>query len=310
MSAPDSVLAVAAAQVERARADAALRPEIASFFDPATFTVTYVIHDPATHEAAIVDSVLDFDPSSGRTKTASADAVIDYVTSNNLKVTWLLETHAHADHFSAAPYLQEKLGGKIAIGEQITTVQNVFGKLFNAGTEFARDGSQFDALFKDGDTFTIGSLPVTVMHVPGHTPACIAYVVGDAVFVGDTMFMPDYGTARADFPGGDARTLFRSLRRILSLPAETRLFMCHDYLPKGRTEYVWETTVAAEREGNVHAHDGITEDEFVAMREARDATLDMPRLILPSVQVNMRAGHLPPPDDNGVVYLKLPVNAV
>ena len=310
MSAPDSVLAVAAAQVERARADAALRPEIVSFFDPATFTVTYVVHDPATHEAAIVDSVLDFDPSSGRTKTASADAVIDYVTSNNLKVMWLLETHAHADHFSAAPYLQEKLGGKIAIGEQITTVQNVFGKLFNAGTEFARDGSQFDALLKDGDTFTIGSLPVTVMHVPGHTPACIAYVVGDAVFVGDTMFMPDYGTARADFPGGDARTLFRSLRRILSLPAETRLFMCHDYLPKGRTEYVWETTVAAERAGNVHAHDGITEDEFVAMREARDATLDMPRLILPSVQVNMRAGHLPPPDDNGVVYLKLPVNAV
>ena len=310
MSASDLVLAAATVQVERARADAALRPEIASFFDPATFTVTYVVHDPATREAAIVDSVLDFDPSSGRTRTASADAVIDYVTSNNLKVTWLLETHAHADHFSAAPYLQEKLGGKIAIGADIVTVQQVFGKLFNAGTEFARDGSQFDALFKDGDTFTIGNLPVTVMHVPGHTPACIAYVVGEAVFVGDTMFMPDYGTARADFPGGDARTLFRSLRRILSLPAETRLFMCHDYLPKGRTEYVWETTVAAEREGNVHAHDGITEDEFVAMREARDATLDMPRLILPSVQVNMRAGHLPPPDDNGVVYLKLPVNAV
>ena len=310
MSASDLVLAAATVQVERARADAALRPEIASFFDPATFTVTYVVHDPATREAAIVDSVLDFDPSSGRTKTASADAVIDYATSHNLKVTWLLETHAHADHFSAAPYLQEKLGGKIAIGADIVTVQQVFGKLFNAGTEFARDGSQFDALFKDGDTFTIGNLPVTVMHVPGHTPACIAYVVGEAVFVGDTMFMPDYGTARADFPGGDARTLFRSLRRILSLPAETRLFMCHDYLPKGRTEYVWETTVAAEREGNIHAHDGITEDEFVAMREARDATLDMPRLILPSVQVNMRAGHLPPPDDNGVVYLKLPVNAV
>ena len=310
MSASDSVLAAATVQVERARADAALRPEIASFFDPATFTVTYVVHDPATREAAIVDSVLDFDPSSGRTKTASADAVIDYVASHNLKVTWLLETHAHADHFSAAPYLQEKLGGKIAIGADIVTVQNVFGKLFNAGTEFARDGSQFDALFKDGDTFTIGNLPVTVMHVPGHTPACIAYVVGEAVFVGDTMFMPDYGTARADFPGGDARTLFRSLRRILSLPPETRLFMCHDYLPKGRTEYVWETTVAAEREGNIHAHDGITEDEFVAMREARDATLDMPRLILPSVQVNMRAGYLPPPDDNGVVYLKLPVNAV
>ena len=310
MNADDSILAAAAAQVERARASAALRPEIASFFDPATFTVTYVVRDPATREAAIIDSVLDFDPNSGRTATASADAVIEYVTSHNLKVIWLLETHAHADHFSAAPYLQERLGGTIAIGEHITAVQAVFGKLFNAGPEFAHDGSQFDMLFKDGDTFSIGALPVTVLHVPGHTPACIAYIVGEAVFVGDTMFMPDYGTARADFPGGNARTLFRSLRRILSLPHETRLFMCHDYLPKGRSEYVWETTVAAEREGNVHAHYGVTEDEFVAMREARDATLDMPRLILPSVQVNMRAGHLPPPDDNGVVYLKLPVNAV
>lgn len=310
MTASDPVLQMATDQVLHAAGDAALRPEIASFFDPATFTVTYVVHDPATMEAAIIDSVLDFDPSSGRTNTRSADAVISYVNSHNLKVSWLLETHAHADHFSAAPYLQEKLGGKIAIGADITTVQQVFGKLFNAGTEFERDGSQFDTLFKDGDTFAIGNLPVTVMHVPGHTPACIAYVVGEAVFVGDTMFMPDYGTARADFPGGDARTLFRSLRRILSLPPATRLFMCHDYLPKGRTEYVWETTVAAERAGNVHAHDGITEDEFVAMREARDATLDMPRLILPSVQVNMRAGHLPPPDDNGVTYLKIPVNAV
>jgi len=310
MTQTDVVLQAATEQVLRAASDGALRPEIASFFDPATYTVTYVVSDPATREAAIVDSVLDFDPNSGRTTTASADTVIDYVTSHNLKVTWLLETHAHADHFSAAPYLQEKLGGKIAIGADIVTVQTVFGKLFNAGTEFERDGSQFDALFKDGDTFTIGTLPVTVMHVPGHTPACIAYVVGEAVFVGDTMFMPDYGTARADFPGGDARTLFRSLRRILALPPETRLFMCHDYLPKGRTEYVWETTVAAERESNVHAHDGITEDDFVAMREARDATLDMPRLILPSVQVNMRAGHLPPPDENGVTYLKIPVNAV
>jgi len=310
MTQTDVVLKAATDQVLRAASDAALHPEIASFFDPATYTVTYIVHDPATMEAAIVDSVLDFDPNSGRTATASADKVIDYVTSHNLKVKWLLETHAHADHFSAAPYLQEKLGGQIAIGAEITTVQNVFGKLFNAGTDFERDGSQFDALFKDGDTFTIGNLPVTVMHVPGHTPADIAYVVGEAVFVGDTMFMPDYGTARADFPGGDARQLFRSLRRILSLPPETRLFMCHDYLPKGRTEYVWETTVAAEREGNIHAHDGITEDEFVQMREARDATLDMPRLILPSVQVNMRAGHLPPPDENGVTYLKIPVNAV
>ncbi len=310
MSQADPVLDDAARQVLSAGGDAALRPEITSFFDPATYTVTYVVHDPATREAAIVDSVLDFDPNSGRTATLSADKVIDHVTSQNLKVTWLLETHAHADHFSAAPYLQERLGGKIAIGAEIVTVQNVFGKLFNAGTEFERDGSQFDHLFNDGDTFTIGNLPVTVMHVPGHTPADIAYVVGDAVFTGDTMFMPDYGTARADFPGGDARTLFRSLRRILSLPPETRLFMCHDYLPKGRTTYVWETTVAAEREGNIHAHDGITEDAFVQMREARDATLDMPRLILPAVQVNMRAGHLPPPDDNGVTYLKIPVNAV
>ena len=310
MTTPDSVLSVATAQVEVAMQDAALRPQVFGFFDEPTFTVTYVVHDPATNEAAIVDSVLDFDPNSGRTSFASADAVIDYITSNNLKVTWLLETHAHADHLSAAPYLQEKLGGKIAIGADITKVQNVFGKLFNAGTEFERDGSQFDALFVDGDTFQIGNLPVTVMHVPGHTPACIAYVVGDAVFVGDTMFMPDYGTARADFPGGDARTLFRSLRRILSLPSETRLFMCHDYLPEGRSDYVWETTVAAERAGNIHAHDGVTEDEFVAMREARDATLAMPRLILPSVQVNMRAGHMPPADENGVVYLKLPVNAV
>lgn len=310
MTQTDTVLQAVTDQVLCAASDAALQPEIASFFDTASNTVTYVAHDPATLEAAIIDPVLDFDPASGRTATASADAVIAYVASKNLKVTWLLETHAHADHLSAAPYLQQQVGGKIAIGAEITTVQNVFGKLFNAGTDFARDGSQFDALFKDGDTFTIGALPVTVMHVPGHTPACIAYAVGHVVFVGDTMFMPDYGTARADFPGGDARTLFRSLRRILSLPPETRLFMCHDYLPKGRTTYVWETTVAAEREGNIHAHDGITEDEFVMMREARDATLDMPRLILPSVQVNMRAGHMPPPDDNGVTYLKIPVNAV
>jgi glyoxylase-like metal-dependent hydrolase (beta-lactamase superfamily II) len=254
--------------------------------------------------------VLDFDPASGRTSFASADSIIAYVAQQGLAVDWLLETHAHADHLSAAPYLQQKLGGKIAIGEHIVTVQNVFGKLFNAGTDFQRDGSDFDQLFADGDHFHIGKLDVTVLHVPGHTPADIAYVIGDAVFTGDTMFMPDYGTARADFPGGNARQLFQSLRRILSLPATTRLFMCHDYLPAGRTEYAWETTVEAERKGNVHAHDGITEDEFVAMREARDATLDMPRLILPSVQVNMRAGHMPAADDNGITYLKIPVNAV
>lgn len=310
MSDSGNGLRLAAHQVEQALADATKWPEVKGFFDDATFTVTYVVSDLATNEAAIVDSVLDYDPASGRTSYASADEVIDYITSNNLKVKYLLETHVHADHLSAAPYIQEKLGGKIAIGEHIVTVQNVFGKLFNAGTEFQRDGSDFDVLFADGDQFQIGNLPVTVLHVPGHTPACIAYVIGDAVFVGDTMFMPDYGTARADFPGGDARQLFQSLRRILALPAETRLFMCHDYLPAGRNQYVWETTVAAERAGNVHAHDGVSEDEFVKMREARDATLDMPRLILPSVQVNMRAGHMPPADDNGVVYLKMPVNAV
>lgn len=310
MSDSDRALETARSQVERVRADAALRPVIKGFFDHDTFTVTYVVHDPATHEAAVIDPVLDFDPSSGRTSHASADQVIEYISSNNLKVLWLLETHAHADHLSAAPYLQQKLGGKIAIGEHITKVQTVFGQLFNVADDFRRDGSDFDALLADGDTFSIGNLPVTVMHVPGHTPACIAYVIGDAAFVGDTMFMPDYGTARADFPGGDARQLFRSLRRILALPPETRLFMCHDYLPAGRNTYTWETTVKAEREGNIHAHDGVSEDDFVHMREARDATLEMPRLILPSVQINMRAGRFPPAEGNGVVYLKLPVNAV
>jgi glyoxylase-like metal-dependent hydrolase (beta-lactamase superfamily II) len=304
---PDSALENAIAQVSDAQKGV---PIIRAFFDQPTFTVSYVVHDPETKQAAIIDSVLDFDPASGRTSFASADAIIAYVVKQGLAVDWLLETHAHADHLSAAPYLQKKIGGKIAIGEHIVTVQNVFGKLFNAGTDFQRDGSDFDRLFADGDHFQIGKLDVTVLHVPGHTPADIAYVIGDAVFTGDTMFMPDYGTARADFPGGNARQLFQSLRRILSLPATTRLFMCHDYLPAGRTEYAWETTVEAERKGNVHAHDGITEDEFVAMREARDATLDMPRLILPSVQVNMRAGHMPAADDNGITYLKIPVNAV
>ena len=304
---PDSALENAIAQVSDAQKGV---PIIRAFFDKPTFTVSYVVHDPETKQAAIIDSVLDFDPASGRTSFASADAIIAYVADQGLAVDWLLETHAHADHLSAAPYLQKKIGGKIAIGEHIVTVQNVFGKLFNAGTDFQRDGSDFDQLFADGDHFQIGKLDVTVLHVPGHTPADIAYVIGDAVFTGDTMFMPDYGTARADFPGGNARQLFQSLRRILSLPATTRLFMCHDYLPADRTEYAWETTVEAERTGNVHAHDGITEGEFVAMREARDATLDMPRLILPSVQVNMRAGHMPAADDNGITYLKIPVNAV
>jgi glyoxylase-like metal-dependent hydrolase (beta-lactamase superfamily II) len=269
-----------------------------------------VVQDTETGNAAIIDSVLDYDPASGRTSTASADEIVAFVREKGLTVEWLLETHAHADHLSAAPYLQEKLGGKIAIGEHILTVQEAFGKLFNAGSDFRRDGSDFDRLFADGEQFRIGNLDVTVLHVPGHTPADLAYVVGDAVFVGDTMFMPDYGTARADFPGGDARALFRSLRRILELPPETRLFMCHDYLPEGRDHYVWETTVGEQRKHNIHAHDGVGEDEFVAMREDRDRTLAMPRLILPSVQVNMRAGHLPSPEDNGVSYVKIPVNAL
>ncbi len=303
----DSVLQHATQQVANSQRNV---PQIEAFFDNSTFTVTYAVHDPETKCAAIIDSVFDFDPASGRTSFDSADEVIAYVKERNLKVEWLLETHAHADHLSAAPYLQEKLGGKIAIGEHIVTVQDVFGKLFNAGTEFQRDGSDFDHLFADGDTFKIGNLDVTVMHVPGHTPADIAYVIGDAVFIGDTMFMPDYGSARADFPGGDARKLYQSMRRLLSLPNTTRLFMCHDYLPEGRDEYVWETTVEAQRKGNIHAHDGVSEDEFVKMRTERDKTLDMPRLIMPSVQVNMRAGHLPPAEDNGMRYLKVPLNGV
>ena len=303
----DSVLKHATEQVSAAQCKV---PQIKAFFDQETFTVTYVAHDPETKKAAVIDSVLDFDPASGRTSFKSADDVIAYVKKHNLAVEWLLETHAHADHLSAAPFLQEKLGGKIAIGEHIVTVQNVFGKLFNAGTEFQRDGSDFDHLFSDGDTFKIGNLDVTVMHVPGHTPADIAYVIGDAVFIGDTMFMPDYGSARADFPGGDARKLYQSMRRLLSLPDTTRLFMCHDYLPEGRDEYIWETTVEEQRKGNIHAHDGVSEDEFVEMRTERDKTLNMPRLILPSVQVNMRAGHLPPEEDNGMRYLKVPLNGV
>jgi glyoxylase-like metal-dependent hydrolase (beta-lactamase superfamily II) len=303
----DSALAKAQMQIAQAHQGV---PAIQAFFDEATFTVSYVVHDIATKRAAVIDSVLDYDPASGRTSFASADMIIAYAQAHQLVIDWHLETHAHADHLSAAPYLQRVLGGKIAIGEHIVTVQQTFGALFNAGDEFHRDGSDFDQLFKDGDQFKIGDLDVTVLHVPGHTPACIAYVVGEAVFVGDTMFMPDYGTARADFPGGDARSLYRSLHRILQLPPQTRLFMCHDYLPEGRTHYIWETNVEQQRRNNIHAHDGISEDAFVAMREARDKTLDMPRLILPAVQVNMRAGHLPPPENNGISYLKIPLNAV
>lgn len=307
---PDPAFADATQIVEAARADAALRPHVRSFFDEATFTVSHVVRDPSSKACAIIDSVLDYDAASARTSNASADALIDYVKSEGLEVQWLLETHAHADHLSAAPYLQERLGGQLAIGREILTVQEVFGKIFNEGTEFRRDGSQFDQLFNDGDRFRIGALDAVVLHVPGHTPACLAYVIGDAVFPGDTMFMPDYGTARCDFPGGDARTLYRSIHRLTALPDEARVFLCHDYKAPGRTEFAWETTIGAERTGNVHVRDGVSEDEFVTMRTQRDATLAMPQLILPSVQVNMNGGQLPPPEDNGVRYLKVPLNAL
>ena len=301
----DPVIAAAAEIVQQADPAAV---QVRSFFDEATFTVTHVLSDPATGKAAIIDSVLDFDPASGRTSTTSADAVIAYVREQGLEVEWLLETHAHADHLSAAPYLQEQLDGRLAIGRHILTVQNVFGKIFNEGSRFARDGSQFDHLFDEGDRFSVGSIPAIALHVPGHTPADMAYVIGDAVFIGDTLFMPDYGSARADFPGGDANILYRSVRRLLSLPEASRLFLCHDYKAPGRDTYAWETTVAEQRRSNVHLHDGVSEDDFVAMRKARDATLDMPRLILPSIQVNMRGGHFPEPEENGVSYLKLPLN--
>jgi glyoxylase-like metal-dependent hydrolase (beta-lactamase superfamily II) len=307
----DRAIEIAAQQVRRAVSGEAPRPQVTTFFDEATFTASHVVVDPDTKGAAIVDSVLDFDEKSGRTSTASADAIIGFVQEHGLTVEWLLETHAHADHLSAGPYLQEKLGGKLAIGRDITTVQNVFGKVFNEGTEFRRDGSQFDHLFDDGDSFSIGNVAALALHVPGHTPADLAFVIGDSAFVGDTMFMPDYGTARADFPGGDAHQLYRSIRRLMQLPDETRVFLCHDYkaLPN-RTNFAWETTIGAERTGNVHVHEGVTEEDFVAMRTARDATLDMPNLILPSVQVNMNGGRLPEPEENGVRYLKLPLNAL
>lgn len=305
----DVALGRAAAVVRHALSGGA-RPVVAAFFDEATNTASYVAHDPATRRAAIVDSVLDFDAAAGRTAYASAQAIVDYVQAEALTVDWLIETHAHADHLSAAPWLQERIGGKMVIGRDITVVQNVFGKIFNVGTEFERDGSQFDLLTSDGDTFKIGEIDVVVLHVPGHTPADMAYVVGDAVFTGDTLFMPDYGTARADFPGGDARQLYRSIRRLLSLPAETRLFLCHDYKAVGRDAYAWETTVGAERTGNVHVHEGVDEDAFVKMRTERDATLSMPALILPAVQVNMRGGRLPEPEPNGTRYLKLPLDVL
>ena len=286
-----------------------MSPLIQAFFDPATSTYSYVVSDPATAQCAIIDSVLDYDAAAGRTDTASADRLIAYVREQGLHVQWLLETHVHADHLSAAPYLKAALGGQLAIGEQIRVVQNTFGKLFNAGSEFAVDGRQFDLLFKDDQVFQIGSLNARVLHTPGHTPACMTYLIGDAAFVGDTLFMPDYATARCDFPGGDARILFRSIHRLLSLPEDVVLYMCHDYAPNGR-ELRHVSTVGEQRRENVHVADAITEEQYVKMREARDATLAMPKLIIPSIQVNMKAGHLPEPESNGQRYLKVPINGL
>ena len=285
-----------------------MKPDVTPFFDEATFTASFVVTDPETKRCAIIDSVLDFDYASGRTDFQSADKIIAFVKENDLTVDWILETHVHADHLSAAPYLQEQLGGKIGIGENIKIVQDTFGKVFNEGTEFQRDGSQFDQLFVEGDTFNIGNLEGSVLHTPGHTPACLTYVIEDAAFVGDTLFMPDFGTARADFPGGSAETLYSSIQKLFTLPDETRVFVGHDYKAPGRDEYAWETTIGEQKALNKHVGQGRQQDEFVAMRTKRDSELAMPRLIVPSLQVNMRAGQMPPAEDDGNVYLKIPVN--
>lgn len=286
-----------------------VRTSIKPFFDSATWTVSYVISDNATRMAAVIDPVLDFDFKSGRTRTDSADQMLDYIRTAGLTVQWILETHAHADHLSSAGYIRQQAGGRIAIGENIRQVQAVFKKIYNLERGFVPDGSQFDHLFRDGETFSIGEVEAVALLVPGHTPADMAYLLDGAVFVGDTLFMPDVGSARADFPGGDARSLYRSMRRLLDLPSETRMFMCHDYPPGGRAPH-WETTVAAQRANNIHVRDGIDEEQFIAMRKARDATLEVPTLILPAIQVNVRAGQLPPPDDNGVSYLRIPLNVL
>ncbi len=287
-----------------------MNPDVHAFFDEATNTLTYVAKEPKGRACAVFDSVLDFDYSSGRTDTRSADAVIAFIAAEGLDLQWILETHVHADHLSAAPYIQERLGGKIGIGQRITVVQETFGKVFNEGTRFQRDGSQFDKLFEEGDTFMIGEMRGNVLHTPGHTPACLTYVVGNTAFVGDTLFMPDFGTARCDFPGGSSAILFDSVQKILALPDETRIFVGHDYKAPGRDEYAWETTIGAQKVLNIHVGTGKSKEDFIAMRNARDATLAMPRLIIPSLQVNMRAGQMPEPEDNGLSYLKVPVNGI
>lgn len=285
-----------------------MSPDVTAFFDQATNTVSYVVRDPQGNRCAVIDSVLDYDPASGRTDTTSADEIIAFVKAQDLSVEWILESHVHADHLSAAPYLQDQLGGKIGIGDQITVVQDTFGKVFNEGTAFQRDGSQFDALFKDNDSFHVGQMRADVLHTPGHTPACLTYVIGDAAFVGDTLFMPDFGTARCDFPGGSATDLYHSIQRILSLPDDTRVFVGHDYKAPGRDAFAWETTVGEQKALNVHVGAGKPLSDFVSMRSERDAQLGMPRLILPSIQTNMRAGQMPEPEDNGTSYLKVPIN--
>lgn len=287
-----------------------MRPQVTGFFDEATNTISYVVAEPEGRRCAVIDPVLDYDPKSGRSSTVSADRILEFLKIEKLEVEWILETHAHADHLTAAPYLKEKTGGKVGIGEHIRMVQATFAKVFNLEPAFKADGSQFDHLFEDGETFPIGALQGRILHTPGHTPACLTYIIGDAGFVGDTLFMPDYGTARCDFPGGNASTLYRSIKRLFELPDDTRLFMCHDYMAPGRNAFAWETTVGNEKKENVHVGGGIGEEEFVRMRTERDATLAMPTLLLPSVQVNIRAGRLPPPEDNGVSYLKIPINAL
>lgn len=289
--------------------DMTIRPEVTGFFDPATNTISYVVKDPGSDACAVIDPVMDIDYAAGRLGHAHADRIIAFIREHGLRLEWLIETHVHADHLSGAPYIQERLGGKLGIGRNITVVQDTFGKVFNEGTEFQRDGSQFDHLFDDGDSYRIGTLRGRALHTPGHTPACMTHVIGDAAFVGDTLFMPDGGSARADFPGGDAGALYDSIQKVLALPEETRLFMCHDYGPNGR-DIAWETTVAAERAHNIHVGGGKGRDEFIRMREARDATLAMPRLIIPSLQVNMRAGELPPADKDGKRFLKVPLNTL
>jgi len=287
-----------------------MKPGVSAFFDEQTNTVTYVLKDPSSNSCAIIDPVLDFDQASGRTSTASADRVLDFIHDNGLEVVWILETHAHADHLSAAAYLKSKTGGRTATGRFITEVQLTFKDIFKLGDEFVPNGEQFDCLFDDGELFKLGSLEIRVMHTPGHTPSCVTYVAGDAAFVGDTLFMPDYGTARTDFPGGDAAVLYRSIQKILALPAATRVFLCHDYKAPGRDEYQWETTVGQQCAHNIHIHEGVTERAFVEFRTQRDSKLGMPKLILPSIQVNIRAGQMPPADEHGVVFLKIPVNVL